>query len=332
MIAVFVNPNARASRRNPHLAARFQTILGDSGRVLAPRTLEELTSTAAEMHGVAPTVIAIHGGDGTLHKTLTALLLQWGDAPLPPVAILSGGTMNVVASSLGLRERPEVFLQALADAHRSNQALATVRRRCVRVGRVQYGFIFGNGLLANFLTEYYGPNGYGPMRAVWILFRCLLSALVMGPFSRRMFRRFEGQVQVDGKLLESSSFVSVGAATVREVGLGFKLYDRADDDLDRFGVLAIHAGPLSLLPDMPSVHAGRGIDPSRALSTTATTLDVTSKAPQMSYTIDGDLYRTSEPIQVTVGPIINFIRPPDFIKPPRGLIAPASSDTINKRS
>lgn len=324
MIAVFVNPSARANRRNPRLAARFQTLLADAGRVLAPRSLDELDKMAVELRASPPAVIAVHGGDGTLHKTVSALLNAWDGAPLPPLAILCGGTMNVVASSLGLRERPEVMLAALVAAQKSGQPLPTLRKRCVQVGN-RYGFIFGNGLLANFLTEYYGPNGYGPMRAVWLILRCFFSAMVMGPFSKRLFRRFEGQVKVDGQPLQWPRFVSVGAATVREVGLGFKLYDRADDDPDRFGVLAIHAGPLALLSDMPAVHAGRGIPAARAFSTTAATMDVSSQASQMTYTIDGDLYHTSAPIHVAVGPAI------EFVKPERRLLAPDGGDTMERQ-
>ena len=52
MIAVIVNPRSRANRRNPRIAAEFQAIVGDRGRVLAPKTLEEL-----DAHG-APTCAA----------------------------------------------------------------------------------------------------------------------------------------------------------------------------------------------------------------------------------------------------------------------------------
>ena len=60
-----------------------------------------------------PAIIAVHGGDGTLHRTITALGRAFGDDPIPPIAILCGGTMNVVATSLGIRERPTAFLTAL---------------------------------------------------------------------------------------------------------------------------------------------------------------------------------------------------------------------------
>ena len=131
MIPVLVNPTARANRRNPRLAARFQAILGSDGRVFAPATLDDLQKVAADLRAALPPVIAIHGGDGTLHKTLSALINAWGGAPLPPVAILCGGTMNVVASSLGLRERPEVMLAQLVAAQRAGRiaSLATRRKR-----------------------------------------------------------------------------------------------------------------------------------------------------------------------------------------------------------
>ena len=324
MIAVLVNPRSRANRRNPKIAADFQTILGDTGRVFAPRSLDELAQVAVELRQAPPAVIGVHGGDGTLHKTVTALVRAFGDTPLPPVAALCGGTMNVVAGSLGIRERPRAFVQQLAESARSGQSPDTLRRRCIQVDD-QYGFIFGNGLMANFLNEYYAPGGYGPGRAVWLLLRLLGSALIVGPFVRRVFHRFRGTVKVDGVPIAWPDFVTVGAATVREVGLGFKLIHRADDDPERFGVLAIHAGPLALIPDFAAVHAGRGIAPSRAFSAVASTLDIEPVEDVMAYTIDGDLYRkdrVSGPLRITVGPAI------DFIKPERGLIRTSRNDTM----
>jgi diacylglycerol kinase family enzyme len=321
-IAVFVNPQSRANRRHPELAAEFQAVVSDIGRVYAPQTLAELDGIAAALHAAPPGVIAIHGGDGTLHRTVTALGRAWGDDQLPPLAILCGGTMNVVAASLGIAGPPLRVLRAIADATRAGRPLPTMRRRCLRVGD-RLGFVFGNGLMANFLGEYYGGKaGYGPSRALWLIVRTFFSTLVRGPFARRIFRRFHGEVRVDGVPLQRTRFVGVGAATVREVGLGFKLNHRADDDPERFGVLAIHAPPLALVADLASVHSGRGIAASRAFSAVASELVVTPQgrlgdgdprarpgtSGDMSYTIDGDLYTTSEPVRITVGPPVWFVQ------------------------
>ena len=219
MIAVIVNPRSRANRRDPRIAAEFQAIVGEHGRVFAPKSLEELDAAAAELRRAPPTVLAVHGGDGTLHKTVTALDRAFGASPIPPIAVLCGGTMNVVATSLAIRERPAVFLRAIVDAVREGRSLDTIRRRCLRIGD-ELGFLFGSGLPANFLTEYYAPGGYGPGRAAWLLARAFLSALWHGPFVRKLFKRFEGSVRVDGALLERTAFVGLMAGTVREVGLG----------------------------------------------------------------------------------------------------------------
>ena len=352
-VAVFVNPRSRANRRNPRLAAEFQAILGDMGHVLAADSLEDLDAMAGALRAAPPRLIAVHGGDGTLHRTLTALGRAWGDSPLPPIVLLCGGTMNVVASSLRIDGRPTQVLKAVTDAVRAGQQPELIHRRCMRIGD-KLGFVFGNGLMANFLGEYYAAGAYGPRRAMWLIARTFFSTLVRGPFARRVFRRFEGTVRVDGRTLPETRFVGVGAATVREVGLGFKLNHRADDDPERFGVLAIHAPPLSLVADLPAVHDGRGIASSRAWSGVAASLEVTprrlAKAEngdgsgdqpgEMSYTIDGDLYKISGPLRIAIGPPITFVKPPlgegRYGRRPRRLeagrtsrlLAPVEKDTM----
>ena len=336
-IAVFVNPRSRENRRNPGLARELAAAVGDAGHVLAPGNLEELATMAASVRANPPDVIAVHGGDGTLHKVMTALGAAFGDEPLPPLAVLRGGTMNVVASSLGIVTKPAPFLRSLAEMSRAGAPLELMPRRCLRIGE-HLGFVFGNGLAANFLSEYYADDKYGPRRAAWLLMRTLASAVIRGSFVRKVFKRFEGEVRVDGQLLPRTRFIGVNAATVREVGLGFKLNHRADDDPERFGVLAIHGPPILLATDVLAVRAGRGVAPQRSFSAVASTLEITpapaapgSQPTEMSYTIDGDLYRTSAPsLTVTVGPRVLFVRPRGHraLAPAPALLSRRPGDTM----
>jgi diacylglycerol kinase (ATP) len=307
-VAVFVNPGSRANRRDPGCAERFSRILGEQGRVVAPPSLERLAEAARAVAATSPRVIGIHGGDGTLHRTLSALVAAYAPRPLPPLAILLGGTMNVVASSLGVRARPEAVLTELAEADRQGVAPTTLHRRCLRVGD-GYGFIFGNGLLANFLEEYYARGRYGASRAVWIILRILLSLVTTGHYARRVFRRFRGRVEVDGGELPHRHLTGIGAATVTEVGFRFKLHHRADDDPERMGGLAIHGGPLSLLLDVLDVRLGRGLSPKRADSFVATRMVIEPAAQESTYTLDGDLYTAQGPLVVEVGPAIEIVKP-----------------------
>jgi diacylglycerol kinase (ATP) len=307
-VVVFVNPGSRANRRDPGCADRFAKILGESGRVAAPPSLDRLTEEARRAAAESPQVIAIHGGDGTLHRTLSALIAAYGSRPLPPVAILPGGTMNVVASSLGIRVKPENLLAELAAGDRAGTAPATLHRRCLRVG-TDYGFIFGNGLITNFLEEYYARGSYGARRAVWIVFRILLSLLTTGHYARRIFRRFRGRVQVDGNQLPRTHLTGIGAATVSEIGFRFKLNHRADDDPERMGGLAIHGGPLALLLDVLDVRLGRGLSPKRATSFVATRLAIEPEDQNSVYTLDGDMYVSHGTLTVEVGPTLEIVKP-----------------------
>ena len=143
------------------MAERLTSALHGTGEVIAAESLEGLAHLTGRMAANPPTAIAIHGGDGTLHKSLTAIIRAFQDRPLPIIAILPGGTMNVVASSLHLDGRPEGIVAELAALLHAGRPVPTVDRRCLKVGDI-YGFVFGNGLMANFLEEYYSADQLRP--------------------------------------------------------------------------------------------------------------------------------------------------------------------------
>jgi hypothetical protein len=216
--------------------------------------------------------------------------------------------MNVVSACLGVRADARRLLRQIVQDQRAGLKPDTVARRCLRVGD-KFGFVFGNGMMANFLVEYYAKPGYGPRRALWLLLKTFLSALIRGAYARKIFRRFSGRIAVDGTALPWRSLTGVGAATVREVGLGFKLNHRAEDDPERFGVLAIHAGALALTPDLLAVHRGRGIATHRAWSAVASDMAIELDEPGTPYTIDGDIYHAQGNIEIALGPKLVFVKP-----------------------
>jgi len=320
VIATFVNPRSRANRRNPHLARQFSAILGDAGRVFAPVDLAALDDIASALAKRPPWALAVFGGDGTLHRVLTALLRAFGKAPLPPLAILPGGTMNVVSASLELQTDPFALLERMVGWWRSGDRPGTVERACLEavdggfgapVSAPRYAFVFGNGLIANFLTEFYAQPGYNPSRAVWLVGRLLLSELRRDALAARVFQTYQGRLLLDGEVPQQAlpPLTAVSAATVQEVGLGFKLNHRADDDPERIATLAIHASPLELMKDILPVYAGRGIAPTRAFSALVRTLSLEVDDGEILYTLDGDLYRAPRRLDIRLGPRLRFVRP-----------------------
>jgi len=216
--------------------------------------------------------------------------------------------MNVITSSLNIVTRPEKLLAQLVAYQKAGAAPALVKRHCLKI-QDGYGFVFGTGLIAHFLEHYYAKGNYGAGRAVWILLRSISSQAVGGAYARHIFRRFRGQFCVDGQTLPWNELLGLGAGTVSEVGLGFRLIHRADDHPHRFGILAMHSSPLALTLDLAAVHHGRGVSSRRAWSASATHLVIEPDEPEILYTIDGDLYRTRGPLNVELGPELSFVRP-----------------------
>lgn len=307
-IALFINPRSRANRRNPGGIHALAQAMGDTGVVLSPPSLNAIGDLVQTLAKAPPDVIAIHGGDGTVHSIVTRLIPAFGDRPLPPLALLTGGTMNVVPRSLGLAADPVVFMSRLANRVREGRGIDAVARRCMQVGD-NYGFVFGNGVIAGFLQEYYATGSYGTARAAWIALRAVSSKVTGGDYGARTLAPFRGRVLVDGEAVAGTQFTAISAATVREVGLGFKLNHRADEDPNRFNVVLINGQPVSLLADLVPVKMGHGIAPARADSRLATRLRLEPEAGPMPYTIDGDMYRSPGPLELRVGPSLRLAKP-----------------------
>jgi len=311
-IALVINPLARQNRRDPSSVHRLVQAMGSAGELHRPKQ-NELAPLGQKLAENTPEVIAIHGGDGTLHKVLCAVIPAFvaRGKRLPPIALLAGGTMNVVAHSLGLASDPYRFTAALAQRFLQQQTVPTTERRCLEIssgGARQYGFIFANGMFATFLEAYYATGSYGGKRAAWVTLRAVSSGAFGGTYAKETLRPYVGGFSRDGAESARKSYSAITASTVTQVGMGFRLHHRADEDPDRFSLIAVTASPVALMRDVRQIRYGHGIDPTRAETQTAAHVGLLP-TDEMVYTVDGDLYRTTEPLQISPGPRLSFVKP-----------------------
>jgi diacylglycerol kinase (ATP) len=191
-IGVVFNPRSRRNLRDPGAAVRLARRLGDQGVVREARSIDELYRIAEDFRRDDIDVLAISGGDGTNHVTLTGFLDVYAGHTMPQVALLRGGTMNTVANAVGVRHgRPEGLLgRLLRDyAQHASMPLENVERHVMRVsprggGKTHYGFLFGTGVVHGFLAEYYRDGEPSPLVAAKTLARGIGSALVATTSSR----------------------------------------------------------------------------------------------------------------------------------------------------
>ena len=308
-IGLVTNPRSRKNRKDPAAVTRLAYLLGNRGVPEATKSLDDLYRVAEEFKKERIDILAINGGDGTIHVTLSAIIKTYGtDLPLPMIAILRGGTMNTIANSLGIKGETANILFNVVDKYHTREEFQLFERRVLKVGE-DYGCIFGNGLIYNFLNLYYeaAKGRPTPLTAAKVFVRGLFSSFVSGAYSKRLFRRFRAQITVDGQEWAREDFLTVAASCVEQIGLGFRPFYRVRDQPDRFAVLGIHApSALSFVMELPRVHAGKAMRRDKLIDAAAQEVVFRSDEDQ-AYTVDGDTYVSGRELVLTNGPPVKFI-------------------------
>jgi diacylglycerol kinase family enzyme len=304
-IGIIFNPFAGKNKRDPAgKRARLEKILGNQGILRETRSLAELDEAAKEFHDKRVEVLAISGGDGTNQNVLTAFRKIYSDTELPILGLLRGGTMNLLECSLGLRGNPESRLKKLLQVVASGKyPVISHTLLCVN-GR--FGYIFGNGVIANFLREYYHTGKPNFRQAMLTFARAFWAAVTGNSDKEKLFARVQAYVRVDGSLLPETSFFALMAATEKECGLGFKPFYRAREEQGKFHFLALNMGPAEVVQNLARFRAGKKVNSSSCFEAVTNSVSIET-FDHYYYTIDGEMLNSTKQINISAGPVVKIM-------------------------
>jgi hypothetical protein len=235
----------------------------DDVRALLPHGYAQLTGAADEIPPALEALrarkvaaLVLVGGDGTLTTSLTALLRVWPSAEWPPVVVTRAGTISTIAHALGAHADPRVSLERLLAGDAPRETARPLLHARPDAGSERCGFIFGIGAAVRWLQAYYASPPRGVLDAMRMIARALGSALINGRLARQMFERVEGELWLDDEPAASLGVTVLGAATLREVGLGFRPFLSAGERPDRFHLLHSDARGARFLLELPAARLG----------------------------------------------------------------------------
>jgi diacylglycerol kinase family enzyme len=289
-VAVILNPFAGGNRREASRAERLSRIVGSRGIVLAPSGLRELEDAIAKALDSGAEIVALCGGDGSYFRAFTVLDRMIGDGPWPPILPLPAGTINNLTHAIhAASTSPERLLSTVLASLERDIALDLCDCDLFRAGEDGVGYIFGAGMIVNFLRAYYARRpDPGPGTAAALIAHLALSGVVRGPLQRHIFQPFEADVLCDGDRVPHRIYRQLIVSSVTALGLGLRPFYLAGRKPRHFHVLGGPAGVLGLVGKLarywrgfPASHPGMYDNIAREL--------VVEFARPTHYTVNGDL-------------------------------------------
>jgi len=314
-IGIVHNPNARRNRGDKEKPGRLSEILGSLGIVRETKSSLEVSEVAREYLKRGIKLLGINGGDGTYHQVVSKFISVYKEKALPTILHMRGGTMNTIANSFGvLRGSAEKVLRDIVEKYRNNDNIRSVEREILKISGTpgsgpaeeQYGFMFGAGAATKFLAAYYEGEKTGPWKALKMIAKAISSAILRTEYMKNFLEPVDATLSVDDQELALKKFTLIYASTIKDVGLGFKVTYRAGEKPGYFHCVAGTLRGWDIISNIPTVYRG--------LPTHIKTIHddihkkITVEGPdELSYTIDGELYKTDSPITVSLGPKLKMI-------------------------
>ncbi len=305
-IGIITNPHSKLNKRNPKRQELLGYIVGTHGRLEITNSLEDLGRVATEFLNRGVEILAINGGDGTISRTLTAFAKAYGDTPLPKVAILRGGTINVLASNLGITGTPEKILYRLTEAFSHQTKLSTRTLGTLRVEN-NVGFLFGNGTVPRFLEEYYKRKN-GRLGAALYALRVLLSRFFGSKTYSTVVTEDDQTIRPKEGGTITHRTISVLCSTVPQMPLGVPLFRSNTGVTDKFEVYSFAFSSQSAIWLFPWTALRNYKDELKTRISFLTSSVEISTPQQAAYTLDGELFVGKDRnLAVEMGPKIDFI-------------------------
>ena len=154
-LVLIANESAGRNRSRPEVIRELTH--GAGATVLEAEDLSSLRRATREAVGMDPGILAVNGGDGTVHGVLTELMRM--DRDLPDIAVIPGGTTNMSANDLNGNIPLETSLRRLGDLGRlPPERRSRVARPLLKVTGAgdgpQFGFFLGAGVILDGMDHF----------------------------------------------------------------------------------------------------------------------------------------------------------------------------------
>lgn len=304
VIGLIVNKNSAGFKDLfPHLK-HYERLKGSRFMVRFTTKKAELSELASEFLDARIEVLAVAGGDGTLHAVINALLPFYGEATFPHILIIKAGTINNMTSELKMKGSGLRILRELMTG-RDEITVKTVNRRILHVNS-ECGFLYGSGFPVLFLERYYGAKRQGILTALSIICSSIFYAAFFPESKRELFQRQRARITIDEGIKEEGEFIFIIASTILKIGLNFSPCYLALSRSNTFHIIGSSSSLRDILLKLWRIYMGRPllIDGSMDYLASEVSIELDRPSP---YMVDGEIKMPSKRHIIRIGRELSFI-------------------------
>ncbi|MBZ0274273.1 hypothetical protein K8I61_19715 [bacterium] len=302
-IFLVYNPLAGRNARRPTRVDSLAAAIDGIGEMAVTSSADEVPKIGERIVAAKPEVVAICGGDGTLHHALTAIIrAASGELPMT-VLPLAGGTMNTIIRSLGMAATAENALARVAARLLDGGKLAFRNRNIMNVSG-RYAFLFGCGIGANMLDHYYRGRYRGGAQAVQTAWHAIATAVTRSSGYDDLFASIHAKVTMDRKTIEKREFTTILIGTVKHVGIGARPLYRAEEREGAFHAIVASFSPLAAAMNAPRTFLSLPMK-GDVVDDLARHVRIESETP-FRYFLDGEFYAASR-LNIDLGPVVRVV-------------------------
>jgi diacylglycerol kinase family enzyme len=313
-LTLVLNPNARRLRQTAPTISELQDSLAPGSEIHLTRDLDELDKLMQDKRPDAERqTLCFYGGDGSIARGLTSLIRHHGeDCRIPPVLVVRAGTINMLASVLGLHESVDRTLRRWNDGElRYLREIPLIK---VEFGEEDphYGFVFAWGAGFRVLRKYYArrsnPTAWD---AAWIIAKDFSRDMMKGDST--LFACENIGLKIGDAPPLDLPLSSLAAGTIPRVSLGAKPFPPEPVLPGGFHYSANGMCASSILRHLPKLLLGFG-DQRDIAKDGKTALVAGTQVSQIEaqisdgFTIDGEMFEIARKMAVKIssGPVVRF--------------------------
>jgi hypothetical protein len=338
-IGVITNPHSRKNRLRPGRAARLKSIVGSLGEVYETDSVDSIKPVLRDFLRKRARYWVADGGDGALHWMLRMGMEvlaedEFADTSVTlPLLPTKGGTIDFVATNVGIRGTPESILANLRASIEAGQIIEEVEVDSMAIDGVcvdedgrdepfrTYGFASAaGGVGQRFFTKYYDADDPSPRTILKVLGNTVVSMPValsplravpgmpagLRQYARDVFTPTRARIAIDGAPVPGTEFTGVHVASM-SINLGnvFRFFGKADTR-GRLNALVGSPSPTTILRNVPRMAMGRAMRGRRVIDRACGELTMEAIDELLSPIIDGEFYCDLRRVTFKLGPRVRI--------------------------